>query len=75
MNKYSSNKANNSHYVEYRGDISANVPVNELKSVDHYIITEVVVKFSKGYYAEKIDEVYFKLDLDLIHTLFGRKDN
>ena len=75
MNKYASNKANNSHYVEYRGDISASLHVNERKSVDRYIITEGFVKFSKVYYAEEIDEVSFKLDLELIHEFFGRKEN
>ena len=48
MNKYASNKANNYHYVEYRGYISANVPFNERKYVDHYIITEVIAIFEKG---------------------------
>ena len=75
MNKYASNKANNSHYVEYRGYISANVPVNDLKSVDHYIITEGVVKFEKGYYADDIYEGSFQIDRNLIHELFGRKEN
>ena len=73
MNKYASNKANNYHYVEYRGDISENIPVNERKSVDHYIITEGFLKFSIGYYAEKIDEGSFQIDQYFIHELFGMK--
>ena len=73
MNKYASNKENNSHYVEYRGDISTNVPVNEQKSVEHYIINESVVKILKGYYAKEIDEGYFQLDIDLIHAFLKER--
>ena len=74
MNNYASNKLNNYHFFEYRGDISSNVPFYKSKSFDHYIITEVVVKFARGYYAEDIDEVYFQIYFNLIHALFGRNE-
>ena len=75
MNKYAANCSNNANPVEYCGDISANVPVLQRQSVDHYIIMEGVVNFVKNYYSEEIAEGSFHLDLELIHALFGRNMN
>ena len=75
MNKYAANRSNNANPVEYRVDISANLPISQRRSVDHYIITEGVVNFVKNYYSEEIAEGSFHFDIDLIDALFGRKIN
>ena len=75
MNKCALNRSNNANPVEYRGEISTKVPVSQMQSVDHYIITEGVVKFVKNYYSEEIEEGSFYIDLELINALFGRSIN
>ena len=75
MNKCALNRSNNANPVEYRGEISTKVPVSQMQSVDHYIITEGVVNFVKNYYSEEIAEGSFQFELDLIDALFGRKIN
>ena len=75
MNKYAAIRSNNANPVEYRGDISTNVPDSQRQSVDHYIITKGVVNFVENYYSEEIADGLFHLDLELIHALFGRNMN
>ena len=75
MNEFAAFKQNNCHPVNYRGDITEGVPEEDRKSLDHFIVTECVVKFARGYYAEEIDEEKFYSDAALIDALFGRKEN
>ena len=75
MNEFAAIKQHNCHPVNYRGDITKGVPEEDRKSLDHYIVSEYVVKFARGYYAEEIDEEKFYSDAALIDALFVRKEN
>ena len=75
MNVYAALKHNNCHPVNYRGEITEGEPEADRKSLDHYIVTEFVVKFSRGYYTEEIDEENFYSNANLIDALFGREEN
>ena len=75
MNMYASIKSNNCNTVNYRGDITEGVPKAERKSLDHYIVTEFVVKFARGYYCEEIDDESFYSNAKLIDALFGLEEN
>ena len=52
MNVYAALKHNNCHPVNYRGEITEGVQEDDRKSLDHYIVTEFVFKFARGYYTE-----------------------
>ena len=68
-------KGNNCSLVTYKADITQDIPKDNRHSLDHYILTENIANFAREYYEEEIEEKSFDLDLDLIDTLFGRKEN
>ena len=49
INDFASLKQNNCHPVSYRGDITEGLPEDDRNSLDHYIISEFVVKFERDY--------------------------
>ena len=75
MNVYASRKLSNSNPISYKGDLSEGLDEKGRKSLDHYIVTEYVVKFARDYYSDEIDSETFFTDDVLINALFGRKEN
>ena len=75
INEFASLKQNNLHPVSYRGEITEGLPEDDRNILDNYIIYEFVVKFSRDYYSEEIDEDAFYSDSKLINAFFGRQEN
>ena len=75
MNVFASKSKSNCNPISYKGNLTEGFTEENRKSLDYYIVTEYVVKFARDYYSEEIDADTFLTDVDLIDSLFGRKEN